>query len=147
MNDLDMSRPGSELFPETENSNHNSYMDVNQGQVVDDPLNTGVNQPDVAGQGQLSDKEMNFRALRDETAKLKEEREYWKGQAEALNRQPIRPEPPTETQDAISALDWEDSRDVRKAFETLRQENQNLRQEVKDSMAAIETKTQHQDWN
>jgi len=148
--DLDMSRPGGELFPESAApSNYNSYSDVNVDQVVDDPLNTGVNQPDVAGQVQLSDKEMNFRALRDEASKLKEEASYWKGQAEAYSKIPTRqPEQPQETQqDAYAALDWDDSRDVRKAFEAVRQENQSLRHEMKDALTAMETKTTRQDWN
>ena len=119
------------------------------GHVVDDPLNTGVKSPfDDAGQGQLSDKEMNFRALREETAKLKQESEYWRGQAEAYSKAPLRqPEPETTQEDALSALDWDSGRDVQKAFEAIRQENQLLRQEMKDSMAAIATKSQHQDWN
>jgi hypothetical protein len=149
MNELDMSRPGTELFPEQAQVQYNSYQDVNVGQVVDDPLNTGVTQPDVAGQVQLSDKEMNFRALRDEAARLKEEASYWKGQAEAYSRQPARqPESAQATQqDAYSALDWEDPRDVRKGFDSLREQNESLRHELKDAIKAIETKTQHQDWN
>ncbi len=152
MQELDMSRPGSELFPEapsTPNERYNLYQDVNVGQVVDDPLNTGVNQPDAAGQVQLSQKEMNFEALRGEISKMKEERECWKGQAEAYARIPTRqPESAEPTQqDALSALDWEDSRDVRKAFDVIRQENQSLRHEIKDALTAIETKTQRQDWN
>lgn len=142
-----MSGPGAELFPEQVPMQYNSYQDVNVGQVVDDPLNTGVNQPDVAGQVQLSDKEMNFRALRDEAAKLKEEASYWKGQAEAYSRIPTRqPEQESQT-NAYEALDWDDSRDVRKAFDTLRQENQNLRHEIKDAITGLTTKTQHQDWD
>lgn len=146
MNELDMSRSGNELFPEPQVAQaYNSYQDVNVGSVVENPL-AGVSQPDAAGQVQLSDKEMNFRALREEAAKLKEEREYWKGQAEAFSRQPA-PQPEPAQADAYSALDWEDSRDVRKAFESVRQENERLRMEMKDSMAAIQAKSQHQDWN
>jgi hypothetical protein len=150
MEELDMSRPGAELFPEpAQEAQYNSYPDVNVGHVVDDPLNTGVKSPfDDAGQGQLSDKEMNFRALREETAKLKQESEYWRGQAEAYSKTPLRqPEPETTQEDALSALDWDSGRDVQKAFEAIRQENQLLRQEMKDSIAAIATKSQHQDWN
>jgi hypothetical protein len=148
MQELDMSRPGSELFPESAPQQYNSYQDVNVDQVVDDPLNTGVTQPDVAGQVHMSQKELNFGALRDEIAKMKEEREYWKGQAEAYSRQPSRqPEPSTQQQDALSALDWDDSKDVRKAFDTLRNENVQLRHEIKDALTAIETKSQRQDWN
>lgn len=149
MDELDMSRPGAELFPEATNAGYNSYTDVNVGQVVDDPLNTGVNQPGVAGQVQLSQKEINFEALRGEVAKMKEEREYWKGQAEALSRIPTRqPESVQATQqDALSALDWDDSRDVQKAFNAIRQENVTLREEIKDALTAIETKSQRQDWN
>ena len=144
-----MSRPGTELFAESVAQNHNSYQDVNMDQFVGDPLNTGVTQPDVAGQVQLSDKEMNFRALRDEAAKLKEEASYWKGQAEAYSkiptRQPESPQPSRE--DALNALDWDDSRDVKKAFDAIRQENVHLREEIKDALTALETKTQRQDWN
>jgi len=148
MDEIDMSRPGTELFPESSQQQYNSYQDVNVGQVVEDPLNTGVTQPDVAGQVQLSDKEMNFRALREEAAKLKEEASYWKGQAEAYSKIPARQtESAQPTQDAYAALDWDDSRDVRKAFDAIRQENQSLRHEIKDALTAIETKTQRQDWN
>jgi hypothetical protein len=149
MNELDMSRPGAELFPEpAQESQYNSYTDVNVGHVVDDPLNTGVKSPfDDADQGQLSQKELNFGALREEVSKMKEEREYWKGQAEAYSRQTSQPAPSTTQEDALSALDWDNSRDVQKAFEAIRQENQLLRQEMKDSIAAIATKSQHQDWN
>ena len=147
MQDIDMSQPGTELFPEQGSQTYNSYADVNQDQVVSDPLNTGVNQPDVAGQVQLSDKEMNFRALREEAAKLKEEREYWKGQAEAYSqvRQPDTAQP--SQADAYTALDWEDARDVKKAFETLQGQNEALRHEMKDAIKALDTKAQHQDWN
>ena len=147
MNELDMSRPGGELFPETAPMQYNSYQDVNVGQLVDDPLNTGVKTNlDDADQGQLSDKEMNFRALREEAAKLKQQSEYWRGQAEAYSKAPSR-QPEAQPQDAYAALDWEDSRDVRKAFDSIRQENSQLRHEVKDALSAIDTKAQRQDWN
>jgi hypothetical protein len=146
MNELDMSRPGTELFPDSAPTQHNSYMDA---PGMEDPLNTGVNQPDVAGQVQLSEQQENFRALRGEVAKMKEEREYWKGQAEAYSKVPTRqPESVQPTQqDAMSALDWEDSRDVKKAFDMVREENHSLRSEIKDALTAIETKTTRQDWN
>jgi hypothetical protein len=149
MQELDMSRPGSELFPETAAPNYNSYVDANLG----DPLNTGADRQDVAGQMQpeVQDtaQQKNFRALRDEVSKMKEEREYWKGQAEAYAKIPTRqPESaPVTQQDAYAALDWDDSRDVRKAFDAIRQENHSLRTEIKDALTAIETKTQRQDWN
>lgn len=146
MDELDMSKPGSELFPESAVTQHNSYMDA----PVGDPLNTGATrEPDVAGQVQLSEQQQNFRALREEISKAQSEREYWKGQAEAYARIPTRqPEQPQATQeDAISALDWDDSKDVRKAFESIRDENRSLRSEIKDALTAIETKTQRQDWN
>jgi hypothetical protein len=143
MNDVDMSRPGAELFPEAGKQEFNSYLDVNMDQLVTDSgVNNGL---DVADQTQLSDKEMNFRALREEAAKLKAESEYWRGQAEAYSKKPA--EAQASQEDAYAALDWEDSRDVRKAFETARQENQQLRHEIKDALTAIETKTQRQDWN
>lgn len=146
MNDLDMSRPGSELFPESVPPQYNSYTDA----LVGDPLDTGaINQPDVAGQVQLSDQQQNFRALRDEVSKMQSEREYWKGQAEAYAKIPNRqPESAQATQqDALNALDWDDSRDVQKAFNAIRQENVSLREEIKDALTAIETKSQRQDWN
>lgn len=149
MDELDMSRPGTELFPDSSQSQYNSYQDVNVGQFVEDPIDMGVKQSfGDADQGQLSDKEMNFRALREEAAKLKEEREYWKGQAEAYSRVPTRqPEPQASQEDVFSALDWEDARDVRRAFDAIRSENTKLRDEIKDSLRAMETKTQHGDWN
>jgi len=115
-----------------------------------DPLNTGaINQPDVAGQVQLSEQQQNFRALREEVAKMKEEREYWKGQAEAYSRVPTRQPESTQAtkEDAFSALDWDSSSDVKKAFDAIRHENHTLRSEIKDALTAIETKTQRQDWN
>jgi len=139
MDELDMSRPGGELFPETAMP-YNSYQDVNMGQVVDDPLNTG-SKVEVADQ-QVSDKEMNFRALRDEVAKMKEEREYWKGQAEAYSRQPV-----ASKEDAFNALEWDNAADVKKAFDAIRQENVKLRDEMRDALTAVETKAKRQDWN
>lgn len=149
MQELDMSGPGSELFPDTTPQQYNSYADA----LVGDPLSTGGNQPDVAGQVQSEVSEtaqqQNFRALREEISKMKGEREYWKGQAEAYSKIPTRqPESaPQPTQDAYAALDLDDSRDVRKAFDAIRYENQSLRSEIKDALTAIETKTQRQDWN
>lgn len=149
MEDIDMSSPGVEMFPETAKQEYNSYLDVNVDQVVADPLEMGVKQtPDDASQGQLSDKEMNFRALREEAAKFKEEASYWKGQAEAYSHMPQRPEQPQASQqDALSALDWDEGSDVRKAFDVLRQENQSLRSEIKDALTALTTKTQRHDWD
>jgi hypothetical protein len=146
MNELDMSRPGSELFPEAQVAQpYNSYRDVN----VDSPVSesyTGVQQPDVAGQERLSDKEMNFRALREETSKLQQEREYWKGQAEAFKSQPST----TQKEDPLSKWDdsdWSDGGNVKKAFETLREDNQRLKNEFQDQIAAVRTVAQHSDWN
>lgn len=151
MNELDMSAPSSELFPEAASTQYNSYTDENvAGHAVDDLFNPGVNQSlDAAGQGPLSEQQNNFRALRDEVSKMKEEREYWKGQAEAYSKIPNRqPESAQASQqDAYSALDWDDSRDVRKAFEAVRGENQALRHEMKDALTALQTKTNRQDWN
>ena len=149
MEEIDM-RPGTELFPESSNTNYNSMnTDENIGHVVDDPLNTGAIQPDAAGQEQMSEQRGNFRALREEISKMKEEREYWKGQAEAYSRQPARqPETtPVRQEDAFSALDWDDSRDVRKAFEAMRQENASLRNEIKDAFTAMDTKSRRQNWD
>lgn len=150
MDELDMSRPGSELFPEATVANqYNSYQDVNVGHDVGDPLDMGVKQNlEVAGQGQLSQKEMNFEALRNEVSKMKEEREYWKGQAEAYSRAPApeaqHQEDPTSKWDES---DWSESGNVKQAFELMRQENQRLRNEFKDQLAAVQTKAQYSDWN
>lgn len=144
MEEIDLSRPGVELFPQEIKQEYNSYLDVNTDQVVGDPL--GV-QEDVASPEKPSDKEMNFRALREEASKFKEEREYWKGQAEAYSRA-ARPDPvQQEQQDAYTALDWDDGRDVRKAFETLKQQNDSLRTELKDAVTAIRTQVTHKDWD
>jgi hypothetical protein len=152
MNELDMSAPGSELFPEQGQTQYNSYQDVNvQGQSVGDPLNSGVEQGnfDVAGQSAtapVSDKEYNFRALGETVNKLKEEASYWKGQAEAYSKVPSRQQESTQ-QDAYAALDWDDSKDVRRAFETLREQNAAMKNELQDAITAIGTKSQHADWN
>lgn len=146
MEELDMARPGSELFPESQPTQYNSYQDVNVGQAVDDPLYSGVKQSlDAAGQEQMSHKEMNFEALRGEVAKMKEEAGYWRGQAEAFAKQHTQQQPSQE--DVYSALDWEDSKDVKRAFEAIRSENDGLRNELKDAIKSLETKTQHSDWN
>lgn len=146
MNELDM-RPGGELFPEAQEAQpFNSYRDVSVDQVVSDPLNTGVQDSDVAGQGRLSDKEMNFRALREETAKLQSEREYWKGQAEAFkttHQEPQREDPMTKWDES----DWSDGGNVRKAFESLRDENMRLKSEFQDQIAAVRTVAKHSDWD
>lgn len=148
MDELDMSRPGAELFPENAQPQYNSYAD----QPVGNPLDTGVDQPDVAGQVHLSQgktaQQQNFEALRGEIAKMQSERDYWRGQADAFSKIPTRqPEPQATQQDALAALDWDDSRDVQKAFNAIRQENVRLREEIKDALTAIETKSQRQDWN
>ncbi len=151
MQELDMSRPGNELFPEAAQvaTPYNSYQDVSVGHDVGDPLGMGVKQnSEVAGQGQLSHKELNFEALRSEVAKMKEEREYWKGQAEAYSRTPT--PAPQQQDDPISKWDdsdWGDSSNVKQAFETMRNENHRLRQEFQDQLAAVQTKAQHSDWN
>lgn len=149
MSELDMSRPGSELFPESAPMN-NSYMDA----PVGNPLDMGVTQPDVANQGYVPEvaetaQQSNFKALRDEISKMQGERDYWRGQADAYAKIPTRqPESaPVQQADALSALDLEDSRDVKKAFDAIRQENAHLREEIKDALTAIETKAQRQDWN
>lgn len=144
MNELDMSAPSSELFADADNNKYNSYTDVNLDHVVDDPINSGVNQPDAAGQ-EMSSKEFNFGALREEVSKMKQEREYWKGQAEALSKNITQhPEP---TQDPYSELDWNDGSDVRKAFDSLKHENESLRHEMKDAISALSTKNKRSDWD
>lgn len=145
MEDIDM-RPGSELFPES-SQNYNSYQDVLEDSDVGSPLDSGVRADGVADQ-KMTDKEMNFRALREEAAKLKQEMSYWKGQAEAFSKSSDRRDNQVqEQQDAFSALDWEEPSDVRKAFDSLRGENERLRHEMRDAMRAIETKASRQDWN
>lgn len=148
MDELDMSRPGSELFPEAITAQpYNSYQDVSVGPAVGDPLDMGVKPSlDAANQGQLSQKEMNFEALRSEVSKMKEEREYWKGQAEAYSKAQTQ----QQVEDPIAKwddYDWGDSGNVRKAFEAIRDENQRLRSEINDQLAAVQTKAQHSDWN
>jgi hypothetical protein len=60
----------------------------------------------------------------------------------------MQPEPVQATkQDAYAALDWDDARDVRKAFDSIREENSQLRSEVKDALVGMETKSKRQDWN
>ncbi len=136
--DIDMSRSGAELFPES-SQDYNSY-DV--APVVEDYLDTGVNQQVEAAPAQ-SDKELNFRALREETAKLKSEREYWRGQAEAFSRQ----SPETPQEETLSSLDWDDGRDVQKAFMQLKSDNDRLRGEMRDQLAAASAKAQYNDWD
>ena len=150
MQDIDMSRPGSELFPDPQVApQYNSYQDVNVGPAVGDPLDMGVKQNfEAAGQGQLSQKELNFEALRGEVSKMKEEREYWKGQAEAYAKAPTPAQ--QQQEDPISKweeADWSDSNNVKQAYETIRQENLQLRNEMRDQLAAVQTKSQHSDWN
>lgn len=141
-----MAGPGSELFPDTAKQEYNTYLDVPMDQLVEDPLNSGVKQHNDAAD-HLSDKELNFRALREETSKLKQESEYWRGQAEAYSRTQANQPQQTTQQDAYSALDWDDSRDVRKAFESLKEQNESLRYELKDAITAINTKSNRSDWN
>lgn len=139
-NDLDMSASGSELFPEQTPQQYNSYQDVQQDPLVQD--HTGVQQAEAAAP-QMSDKEYNFRALRDEIAKVKEERDYYRGQADAYNRQPVRSEPAQEPYNPFKDLsgdDWVKASNVQEAFN-------HLRSEFQDKLAAVETKTQHSDWN
>lgn len=140
-----MSAPGSELFPEAKQSNYNSYSDVDMGHAVGDPLDMGVTyQQDVASPAQ-DNKEFNFKALGNEVAKLKEEREYWKGQAEAFKTGPsLQPE---KTTDPYENLDWQDSTDVKRAFDAIRNENQSLRHEMKDAFTALNTKSSRPDWS
>lgn len=139
-----MSAPASELFPE-EGQNYNSYLDVTPDPVVADQ-NIGVNNQQELAAPAVSDKEMNFQALRQEISKAKEEREYWKGKAEAVSYQ--QPSPQVEQRvDAYQALDLDDTNDIRKGFDLMRQENQRLREEVRDNLAATQARVQHQDWN
>lgn len=149
MEDIDMSRPGMELFPETGAQQYNSYRD----EPVGDPLNmTGEMRSEAAALDKGPEEtaqQSNFRALREEISKMQSERDYWRGQADAYSKIPSRqPEQAQASkEDAFSALDLEDSRDVRAAFDAIRQENVRLREEIKDALTAIETKTTRQDWN
>lgn len=131
MDDIDLSQPTEELFPEAQS-------DVNDHVVGDQ--NSGVKE-DVAD---LNSKEHNFQALREEIAKAKSESEYWRGQAEAYSK---RPEQKEVEKDPYESLDWEDPQDVRKAFDSIRRENSNLRAEIQDNLKALETKSSHSDWN
>lgn len=143
MDELDMSRPGAELFPDAAvATKYNSYQDVNVGPSVGDPLEMGV-KAEVAPQ--ISDKEFNFRALREEVSKMQAEREYWKGQAEAYSNAPAQEQ--SAKPDPYETLDWDDGRDVRKAFDSIRQQNEAMKHELKDAITAIGAKAQHQDWN
>lgn len=144
MEEFDM-RPGIEAFPETTNAEYVSVADEVFGHVVDDH-NSGE-RFDAADQE--SGQQKNFRALREEISKMKEEREYWKGQAEAYSKTNDRQyeAPQASREDAYTALDWDDSRDVQKAFDAIRQENTRLREEMRDAFTALETKAQRQDWN
>ena len=145
MEEFDMSKPGSELFPETSPAQYNSYTDeMVQGHDVGDPLDTGAQQG--IPEEKVSDQQVNFKALREEVAKMKEEREYWKGQAEALTKTRPTQEEQITQQDPYSALDWDDSQDVRKAFNSMRDENQRLRREFQDALTAMDTKARRQDW-
>lgn len=149
--DLDMSAPGTEFFPELSNK-QNSYQGVNEEPLAAAPYNTGVNnQPEAAAQGQLSDKELNFRAMREEIAKMQQEREYWKGQAEAFKSQPQQPvQQEPQRADPFKALDdtdWESGKNVRSAFESLREENARLKNEFHDQLKALEAKANHSDWS
>jgi len=151
MEDIDMSRPTAELFPEVTAQDsapqYNSYQSddnyYTSDQAVVDPLNTGAyRQADVAGQP--TEQQQNFRALREEIAKMQAEREYWKGQADAFARQPKQAEPAQK--DPYQDLDWQEPTDLKRAFDSIRQENQSLRSEIKDALKAVETKSQHTDW-
>lgn len=146
MEDIDM-RPGTEMFPEAHQVNIS--MDVNSGQSVGDPLDTGVN--DVAGQEPESSQAMNFKALRDELIKFKNdasksrgEAEYWKGKAQAYSESR---QPEVAKKDDYESLDWYDGKDVQRAFHSMREENNRLRSEIKDTLAAVEAKSQRRDWN
>ena len=155
MSEIDMSRPGVELFPEvTSNDSYNSYSDAQKGHDVGDPLNMGVKPvSDDAGQERNS-KEQNFEALRGEISKMKEEREYWKGKAEgavSVQHQAVgKPQQSEPDVDPYKGWDMDyapTGKDVKSAFEAMREENNQLRNEIKDSLAAISTKSQRADWN
>ncbi len=136
MEDIDLSRPSSELFPE-----HNSYLDepgVKVDQVAEDPF-TGVEEAAA-----LTDKEMNFKALREEIAKTVQEREYWRGQADAT-RNYGKPEEPARVEENPFTGVYDE--DVKKALVSLQTENQRLRSEFQDQVAAMQIKSQHSDWN
>lgn len=145
MNDLDMSRPGSELFPEASSQQYNSYQDVMTDPVVEDPLSMGVTQTaELAPHEPKSDKEFNFQALREKASKAESERDFWKGKAEAYNE--INRAPAAQ-QEPAAQLDWDDSHDVKKAWEMMRQENDQLRSEMRDFQASIQAKSSRSDWD
>lgn len=146
MDELDMSAPASELFPEAKSSNnYNSYSDVQQDYDVGNPLDMGVTQQQDVASPAIDNKEYNFKALGNEVAKLKEEREYWKGQAEAFKTTPNLQQ--QKQVDPYENLDWQDSTDVKKAFDAIRSENQSLRNEVQDAFKAVNTRSSRPDWS
>lgn len=149
-----MSRPTAELFPEVtapvqSAPQYNSYQSddyYTSDQAVVDPLNTGATrQADVAGQE--SEQKQNFRALREEIAKMQAEREYWKGQADAYAKQPQQRHEEQAPKDPYEGVDWQEPADLKRAFDSIRQENSSLRNEIKDALKAVETKTHRRDWD
>lgn len=142
--DLDMS-PGTELFPEA-NDQYNSY--GSNDQLATDPL-SGVT-PDVADQG-ISDKEMNFAAIRQELSKFQRENEYLRGQVDAFQRQPIRdPEPAKPAYDPLKDVDdedWAKGSALKDAYRSLKEDYRNLEAKIEDRIAAMSTKSQYPDWN
>lgn len=90
-----------------------------------------------------NDKEINFKAIREELAKAKEEREYWRGQATREQPQQRQEDPFNE----LSEDEWVYGRDVRKVAHALKQENQALRREVQDAITAMQARAEHPDWN
>lgn len=135
MEEIDMSRPGAELFPEVSNQD-SSYAGYTGDHEAGGSNDSGV-AGDVADQQQPSQQEINWKAAREELARMKEESMYWKGQAEALSRQasPVVNEPPKE--DPFTNIHDDD---VRSALHQMRSEFQ-------DKLAAVETKAQRPDWN
>lgn len=151
MNELDMSRPGSELFPEGQEYQDNSYTGVSSDQAADDPLNMGVKQvTDDASQRDMSAKDMNFQSLRAEVQKAKEEANYWRGKSEGALETAKPAMQQREEVDPFKGWDMDYSptgKDVKNAFEMMRQENDKLREEMRDSMAATMTKARRTDWD
>lgn len=140
-NDLDLSAPTTELFPElaTPSQQHQGVrldsVAENQTQAV----------RDFADPQPVSSQELNFKALRDEVAKAIQEREYWRGKAETAPQK--QPEPPKhDPLTDIDSDDWAKGKAVKEAVLDLREENRKLRAEMADQLAAMNTRSQFSDW-
>lgn len=147
--DIDLSKSSTELFPESQMGQQG----VTQEQVAEAHNAMGVTEAEVAiQQQQRGSQQYNWEALRAEAAKLKEEREYWKGQAEAFDKtvasRVVQPEPQREDPyKKFAEMDWTEGDNIRNAFETLKDENARLQRSFADELRAVKTQAAHPDWN